>query len=67
MKKEKELEYSRALVPIKKKFYYKIIVCLVLMLGIVIGIINLPACKNYISSENMHEIESSGDNELLDL
>jgi len=30
MKKEKELEYSRALVPIKKKIYFKIMICLII-------------------------------------
>ena len=45
MKKEKELEYSRALVPIKKKIYIKLIVSLTIVISVVILVSCLVACQ----------------------
>ena len=45
MKKEKELEYSRALVPLRNKIYPKLIAGLVIILSIFVLSFCLVACK----------------------
>lgn len=45
MKKEKELEYSRALVPIKKKIYIKLILSLTIVISVAILVSCLVACQ----------------------
>lgn len=59
MKKEKELEYSRALVPLKKKFYQKVIMCFVVLLGIATLISGLSAWQ-----KESQDIETGGNIEI---
>lgn len=55
MKKEKMLEYSRALVPIKKKFYQKIIIFLIILLSVTFLIIGLSTYKSEIQNAVISE------------
>lgn len=45
MKKEKELEYSRALVPLRNKIYTKLIAGLIIMLSVLVLSFCLVACQ----------------------
>ena len=61
MKKEKELEYSRALVPMKNKIYKRILVCFIAILSIIIMAYSVSICLK----DTEREVKSRGEIDIV--